>query len=244
VATPRIYTPQNLATGEEQQLEETASRHLAGALRMKSGDRLSLFNGEGGEFNAEIVSITRKSVQVRICEYRDHGAESPLTTHLGIAISRGDRMDWVVQKATELGVSTLTPLFSTRTEVKLSTDRAQRKLGHWRAIAISACEQTGRNTLPEILGIEKLETWCESVAAERKFVLHHRSNKTSGSDAAPTSVALLIGPEGGLDETELELASGHGFDHLALGPRVMRTETAPLAALAILQSRWGDIHLP
>ncbi len=151
-------------------------------------------------------------------------------------------MDWVVQKATELGVSMLTPLFSERTEVKLAGARLEKKLLHWRQVAISACEQCGRNRLPEIESPARLQTWIDTTRAERKYVLHHRTTAGIHEKPAPAVVALLVGPEGGLSEAELEGAGRAGFEGLRLGPRVLRTETAPVAALAIIQSTWGDIH--
>jgi len=166
--------------------------------------------------------------------------ESPLRIEMGIAVSRGERMDWVVQKATELGVTAISPLFTERTEVKLKAERAAKKLRHWQQIAISACEQSGRNQLPTIADFKALPNWLSAVEADRKFVLHHRSDDHPGGEA-PTSVALLIGPEGGLSEAEIEAAMDAGFEAMRLGPRVLRTETAPLAALSVLQSRWGDL---
>jgi 16S rRNA (uracil1498-N3)-methyltransferase len=152
-------------------------------------------------------------------------------------------MDWVVQKATELGVSALTPLFTERTEVKLAGERAEKKLHHWRQIAISACEQCGRNRMPEISGLMDLGSWLDGTEAERKFVRHHRAVASAAGDADPASIALLVGPEGGLSQAEIETAERAGYQSLALGPRVLRTETAPLAAIAILQARWGDMGL-
>jgi 16S rRNA (uracil1498-N3)-methyltransferase len=150
-------------------------------------------------------------------------------------------MDWVVQKATELGVRGITPLFTERTEVKLAPDRAAKKLQHWRQVAVSACEQCGRNTLPSIHELANLADWIAATDADCKLVLHHRSEGPALTDAVPHGVALLIGPEGGLSEAEIEAAESAGYRSLALGPRVMRTETAPLAAIAILQARWGDM---
>ncbi len=221
-------------------LQGSAGQHIARALRMRVGDELILFNGEGGEYRAEILALDKKTVTVQTGAHQDVETRSPLSIHLGIAMSRGERMDWVVQKATELGVSSLTPLASERTEVKLKGDRAARKLQHWRQIAISACEQCGRDVLPLIHPIENLSDWVKRNDDACKLVLHHRAISRAEL-ASPTSVALLVGPEGGLSAAEITLAEDAGFESLALGPRVLRTETAPLAALAILQSRWGDM---
>ena len=237
---PRIFTEQSLAPNSQLQLESAPSQHIARALRMGPGDSLILFDGSGGEYPATIQSVDKKSVSVSTAELHDHSVESALRVELGIAVSRGERMDWVVQKATELGVHAITPLFTERTEVKLKGDRAAKKLRHWQQVAISACEQCGRNRLPLIKEFAAIGEWLSDTEAQRKFVLHHRNNARADGDA-PESVALLIGPEGGLSEGEIEAAQAQGFEALQLGPRVLRTETAPLAALAILQARWGDM---
>jgi 16S rRNA (uracil1498-N3)-methyltransferase len=179
---------------------------------------------------------------VRITEFDKADRESNLSIHLAIGISRGERMDLIVQKATELGVSEITPLFTERCEVKLSGERLDKKVNHWQQVAISACEQCQRNSLPSINAPVKIEQWQVNCDASLKLVLHHRTDQ-SLSDMPPPSgqVALLIGPEGGLSEREIEQAISLGFSPLALGPRVLRTETAPLAAISILQSLWGDM---
>ena len=150
-------------------------------------------------------------------------------------------MDWIVQKSTELGVRRISPLLSERAEVKLNAERSAKKQRHWQQIAISACEQCGRNQIPDVAAITSLTEWLPTVQSQRRFVLHHRAKAADASDTAPASVALLIGPEGGLSEAEIAAAETAGFEALKLGPRVLRTETAPLAALSVLQSRWGDL---
>jgi len=222
-------------------LDAGPSQHIARALRMQAGDALVLFDGTGGDFQAELLQVGKKEVVVRLGERREQRTESPLAIHLGIAVSRGDRMDWVVQKATELGVTNLSPLFTERTEVKLTGERADKKLRHWRQIAVSACEQCGRDRLPVISSLSSLEQWLDTTCAEQKLVLHHRAAVGDAAALAPHSVALLVGPEGGLSEAEIATAERAGYRAMSLGPRVLRTETAPLAALAILQSRWGDM---
>jgi 16S rRNA (uracil1498-N3)-methyltransferase len=240
---PRIYTQQPLSNGTSLELESGASQHLARALRMESGDEFVLFNGQGGEFPARLESVGKKTVVARLGDQRHRETESPLAIHLGIAISRGDRMDWVIQKATELGATRITPLFTERTEVKLKGERAEKKLQHWRQVAISACEQCGRNRLPEITDLSELRSWLAGTAADLKFVLHHRAGNQDADAGAPASVALLVGPEGGLSDAEILAAEQAAYQSLALGPRVLRTETAPVAAIAILQARWGDMGL-
>jgi len=239
---PRIYAAQGLGSGVTLTLEPEPGHHVARVLRMGVGDALVLFDGGGGEYPAEITAIDNRRVEVKTGTYRPVECESPLHIHLGIAVSRGERMDHVVQKSTELGVHTITPLFTERTEVKLKGERAAKKLQHWRQVAIGACEQCGRNRVPAIAPLQPLVDWLGSTAADIKFVLHHRAD----ADATPlrdtpASVALLVGPEGGLSEDEIAAAERAGFRSLRLGPRVLRTETAPLAAIAVLQDRWGDI---
>jgi 16S rRNA (uracil1498-N3)-methyltransferase len=238
---PRIYTAQALAPNSVLTLEPQASTHIGRALRMRSGDAITLFNGDGNSYTAAINEIGKKSVTVNVLTQVTDDHESPLQIELGIAISRGDRMDWVIQKATELGVTRITPLLTERTEVKLKGERAQKKLEHWRQVSISACEQCGRNQLPELKPLIDLNSWLSNVSAQRKFVLHHRDTSIDKSTEVPTSVAILVGPEGGLSPTEIDVASGNKFEALTLGPRVLRTETAPLAAIAILQATWGDM---
>lgn len=238
---PRIFTGQDITTGVSLQLEPGPSRHLGRALRMQSGDSISLFNGNGCEWPCEITAVERHVVSVLPGKPDRRDPESPLAIHLGIAISRGDRMDTVLQKATELGVTAVTPLFSDRTEVKLKGERETKKLAHWRQVAISACEQSGRNRLPIVNEPRPLADWFAECEGEIRFVLHHRGTGHKAPDKAPRSIDLLIGPEGGLTEDEIEAAIAHGFAPMTLGPRVLRTETAPLAALAILQARWGDM---
>jgi 16S rRNA (uracil1498-N3)-methyltransferase len=241
VSGPRIYTEKALAVGEEIELEPGPSRHIGSALRLQAGADITLFNGHGGEFQATIAAGDRKRARVLVNKHRKIERESPLSVHLGIAVSRGERMDWVIQKSTELGIAEISPLLSERTEVKLSGDRADKKIHHWQQIVISACEQCGRNTVPLIHPLAKLADWSQRVEAHRKLVLHHREARSLSSIRRPDSLALLIGPEGGLSRPEIDSALQAGFAALSLGPRVLRTETAPLAALAVIQHQWGDM---
>ena len=239
---PRIYSARLLEAGIDVELETGPSQHIARVLRMPVGAELILFDGRGGEYPAAISAIGKKHVTATTGEHCPTELESPLAIHLGIAVSRGERMDWVVQKATELGVAVITPLFSERTEVRLSGERARRKLCHWQQVAISACEQCGRNTLPRIEPLARLEDWLGTAEADCRLVLHHRADGAAPeSDKPPARVALLTGPEGGLSAQEITAAERSGYRALRLGPRVLRTETAPLAAIAILQARWGDL---
>ena len=240
MASPRIYTAQPLSPGVDIRLETGPSQHLARALRRAPGDPLVLFNGDGLAYPAEITAIERKLVTVRVGAAEATDVESPLAIHLGVVVSRGERMDWVIQKSTELGVASIAPLYSARGGVRLAGDRADKKRQHWQRVAISACEQCGRNRVPDIGTPAELEDWIGDNQSNLRLVLHHRS---AGAlpDRTPDDIALLVGPEGGLAAAEIVAARAGGWLPLALGPRVLRTETAPLAALAILQARWGDM---
>ena len=239
---PRIYTPQPLSVGTHLALEADAAHHLARVLRMGVDAPLTLFNGDGCEYVARIAAIDKKNVSVAIERSDSFERESPLSIQLGIAVSKGERMDWVIQKATELGVAQISPLQSERVEVRLHGEREQKKRAHWQAITVAACEQCQRNRLPGIDVTQSLSQWLDSVIADEKFVLHHRSDTTlTHATPAPRRVALLIGPEGGLSEGEIALAERAGFKSLRLGPRVLRTETAPVAAISVLQFLWGDL---
>lgn len=239
---PRIFTPQFLKTDTNIQLDESAARHLSSALRMTAGQYIVLFNGRGGEYSAQLTDVKKGKVSVFVEEFFEANRESPLTIHLAIGISRGERMDWIIQKATELGVSDITPLFSERCEVKLSGERLEKKTRHWQKIAISACEQSQRNTVPTINSAKTLDQYLQADIGDLKLVLHHRTLTRLGDITNNRdNIALLIGPEGGLSEREIEGAVKNNFIALTLGPRVLRTETAPLAAISIVQSLWGDM---
>jgi 16S rRNA (uracil1498-N3)-methyltransferase len=208
---------------------------------VKVGQHVVLFNNSGVEARAIIARTDKKKVDVRVDAVELAERESPLNIHLAIGISRGERMDFVLQKSTELGVHAITPLFCERTEVKLSDDRLQKKLEQWQKIIVGACEQSGRTRLPVLHAPATLEACLAADTSERRFVLHHRSDSTLAQrDEKPASVMLLIGPEGGLSDNEIRRAQQAGCAALTLGPRVLRTETAPLAAISVLQYRWGD----
>lgn len=237
---PRIFTEQNLLSGEQIELEESASHHLSKVLRMQAGRELVLFNGAGGEFAATIHEISKKHVTVSIAEHSIDNRESPLELELAIGISRGERFEWVLQKATELGVTKITPLITERTEVKTGGDRQEKMQDRWQHILISACEQSQRNLLPKLSVPIQIFDWLPTVNSDFRFVLHHRDSKTLPTEQKPQSVTLLIGPEGGLSESEIAQALAKNFNALTLGPRVLRTETAPVAAISLVQYLWGD----
>jgi 16S rRNA (uracil1498-N3)-methyltransferase len=237
----RIYINQALKGNTRLELGKEAARHLVTVLRQKAGDTVTLFNGEGGEYSGTIVEATAKSVVVDLGAFNPENRQSPLHSILGIGLSRGERFEFVLQKATELGVREIYPLYTERTEVKLKGDREDKKHSRWQQVIISACEQCQLNIPPVLHQPRPLDQWL-AIKSEKKLVLHHRSstNLEQLSKQRPTSSALLIGPEGGLSDNEIKAAESQGFESLTLGPRVFRTETAPLAALSICQSLWGD----
>lgn len=237
---PRFYDPQSLQLDQLIELNDAVVQHVCRALRMRVGDELILFNGDGLEYKAQLETVEKRRASARIIQQDDRHIESPLDIRIGQSLSRGERMDYAVQKATEMGMQQMFPLFSERCEVKLSTDRQDKRIRHWQQVAISACEQSGRCKVPTIGAPQTLEQWVKQEDAELKLVLHHHTATPLAEMDAPESIALLIGPEGGLTEQEVELARDHGFQPVAFGPRVMRTETAPVAALALLQYLWGD----
>ncbi len=239
----RVYVDAPLAAGERVILEGNAASHVSRVLRLRVGEALTLFNGAGGEYAASIDAARGGRLTVAVGEPRAVDRESPLTLTLAQGVSRGERMDLVVQKATELGVSGIVPLFTERSVVRLGAQQAERKLNHWRAIAIAACEQSGRNRLPKVAPPLSLADLLRSGADREGGRLLLSPGATSRLDALPhpaTSVTVLIGPEGGLTDAEQEAAVAAGFLPVRLGPRVLRTETAAIAALALLQREFGD----
>ena len=238
---PRIYSPQPLSAGSTIELTDSAANHVGKVLRMRPEEPLILFDGEGTAVQGMIESISKKSVSVRLEHNLEGVVESPLSIHLGQTLSRGERMDYAIQKATEVGVTEITPLFSERCEVKLPKDRQEKRLRHWQQVAISACEQCGRNKVPVIHPPVSVDEWMTTQSSDLKFVLHHRTDRKLKGYDQPTSVSLLIGPEGGLTADEIDRAEQSDFNALALGPRVLRTETAPVSAITLMQYLWGDV---
>lgn len=242
MSVARIYQALPFALNHTFCLDENASHHLSRVLRVKKGDDVTLFNGEGGEYSAIITHIDKKGVSVKILSYSPREAESPIAIHLAQGIARGEKMDFIIQKAVELGVSKITPLITERCNVRLPNEREEKRLKHWQSVAISACEQSGRNRIPSILPPIALTEWVPKVESEQCFVLSPHVQAKLSPDLPPlSSITLLIGPEGGLSDQEVSYALQHGFLPLNLGPRVMRTETASIASLAILQYCFGDI---
>lgn len=237
---PRIYTPEDLALNCRLDLDSQASTHLVKVLRLKEGAELRLFNGDGCEYLAHITVAGKKNAQVEINEVLSTDSKISFPLHLGQVVSKGDRMDFTIQKATELGITDITPLWSERCDVRLKGERLEKKMEHWKKVAISACEQSGRNHVPTIHPAMNYQDWANSVEAESKLVLHTRDQKPLSEIKTPASVALLVGPEGGITDEEVEFCIQQGFTGLMLGPRVLRTETAALAALSLFQYLWGD----
>jgi 16S rRNA (uracil1498-N3)-methyltransferase len=226
-------------------LKGNAAQHLGRVLRARAGEHIALFNGDGQEFAATVVSVSKREVSVDIGEAHSPNTESQVHTMLGLCLSKGDRFDWGIQKATELGVGAIIPLQSERVDFAIPTDRIEKRVTHWQQIAVSACEQCGRVKVPSITPPQSLASWVENVSAEQKWVLHCADDTGASSSAiiqcAPKDAALLIGPEGGLTDQEFAAASAEGFQLLQLGPRVLRTETAPAAALSVLSVFWGEM---
>ena len=242
---PRLFTDQPLTPGNQLALKGNVAQHLGRVLRARAGDHIALFNGDGQEFAAQVVSVSKREVSVDIGEAHSPNTESQVHTMLGLCLSKGDRFDWGIQKATELGVGAIIPLQSERVDFAIPTDRIKKRVAHWQQIAVSACEQCGRVKVPSITPPQSLVSWVENVSAEQKWVLHCADDTGASAPAvterAPQDAALLIGPEGGLTNQEFAAASAEGFQLLQLGPRVLRTETAPAAALSVLSVFWGEM---
>ena len=237
----RVHSQSDLKVGQSTVLDERSSHHLARVLRVKVDDSVTVFNGDGYNYSSRVSSVTKAHVTVDLLAKEDPKNESPLSTHLGLAVSKGDRFEWAIKKATELGVSSISPILSQRVDVRLAPERWKKKQDHWQQIVISACEQSGRAVVPEVFPPQPLGRWVEAVEAEHKICLHPG---LSGAlrETPPSSVALLIGPEGGLSDDEVAQASDKGFLGINLGPRILRTETAPLVALSVIGTQWGDLR--
>ena len=239
---PRIFHPETLTAGSEIALSDEAANHVGRVLRMGAGQALELFDGTNLTFSAEIVQADKKSVRVCVGESREESRESPLHLHLGQVMSRGEKMEFTIQKAVELGVNVITPLFSERCGVKLDADRLAKKQQQWQKIVIAACEQCGRNSVPEVREAMTLEAWSAEQDAGLKLNLHPRASQSINTLPLPVErVRLLIGPEGGLTADEISMTARYGFTDILLGPRVLRTETTALTVITALQVRFGDL---
>ena len=241
--TVRIYTPQPLKQGISVTLDPDSAHHLSTVLRKRPGFEFNLFNGDGSEFGARICRCQKKSVVIEVVKQLHCEPEPDLKLNLFIAISKGERMDFALQKAVELGISSVTPIISERTVVRLSAERLNKRESHWRKIIISASEQSGRCRIPELNPSQQIDHLISNPAPGKSFLLDHRSRHSFDQLTAPQdNLNLIIGPEGGLSESEQESLVNAGCVAVRLGPRVLRTETAPLAALAVIQALWGDFR--
>jgi 16S rRNA (uracil1498-N3)-methyltransferase len=243
--TIRIHVDQPLAAGSELDLPTQAAEHVARVLRMAPGDPLVLFNGDGCDYQAAILAVGKREVAVRVEQARAVANESPLRLVLAQGVARGEKMDLIVQKATELGVARIVPLLTERSEVKLDAARAEKRLAHWRAVAASACEQSGRARVPAVEPTQPLQAWLDGLAddgALRLALLPEATQQASGLAFGASGGLLVVGPEGGLGERDVSALETAGFAGLRLGPRILRTETAGLAALAALQALHGDLR--
>jgi len=239
-AAPRLFAPVDLTLGAVIRLPERAAHHLA-VLRMRSGDAVTLFNGQGGEFSAELVRLAVGEALARVLSKDNSERESPLSIALAQCVSVGDRMDTALQKSTELGVSKIVPIISERSVVRLSSDRAEKRVAHWRNVVIAACEQCGRNRIPEVAPIADISDFLgQAPGGELRLLLAPDAGQTFKHLPPPHEVVLLVGPEGGLTARERGDSERAGFVPVRFGPRVLRTETAPLAAMAAMQTLWGD----
>lgn len=240
---PRIYIDQPLRPGAGILLPEQAGEHVARVLRLERGHPLIVFNGDGREFDAELASLAKRAVTAEIIGVREVDREAPLKLTLAQGIARGEKMDWILQKATELGVTRIVPLVTDRTEVKLDEERAERRMLHWQSVIAGACEQSGRTRLPELEPPQKLDRWLGTLGDSSALrIALIPGGETSVRDLASleNGALLVVGPEGGLSDHDASLLQQCGFKGLRLGPRVLRTETAGLAAIAALQTVAGD----
>ena len=243
----RLFVSSELINGTEIELDGDRARYLGRALRARVGDKVNVFNGEGAEWTAAILHISKNTITLRVENSHEAGTESPLKIHLVQGISRGERMDLVVQKATELGVKRITPVITEYGVVKLDESRANKRRDHWQKIATSAVEQTGRVRLPLVDTPIPLKNWFgdKPKKVDTELILKPGATTTLVSVPSPeTKVCVLIGPEGGFSDGEYEDAKIAGFKAVSLGPRILRTETAAIATLAVLQSLWGDLGAP
>lgn len=240
---PRFYCREALSPGAHVDLPEPVARHAVRVLRLPPGAPMVLFDGRGGEYLAHIQRIERDRVVAELASWTEIERESPLQVTLVQALQAGDKMDFTIQKAVELGVSAIVPVDSRRSVLKLAGERAARRVAHWQGVAASACEQCGRNQVPIVAPLERLDQWLARPADGALRLMLAPDAETTLAGLAPAKhVQLLIGAEGGLDPQEVIAARQAGFQAVRLGPRVLRTETAGLAALAALQALWGDFR--
>lgn len=236
----RIYQPQAAQSGQIVNLSKEASGHLSRVLRLQINDKFIVFNGEGGEFQATIIELTKSMVTVKLGEFDAVNRESPLQITLAQAVLRSDKMDYMLQKAVELGVSRFIPLLTAHSTLKLAPERWQKRCLHWQGVMLAACEQSGRTRLPKLESPMTFDLATTAIKADQRIILQPAAKQSLRRLFSCQSVAILVGPEGGWSENELNCAGDADYHPIQLGPRVMRAETAGLAAVSILQSFYGD----
>lgn len=230
----RFYTPLALEINQTIHLPDTVFHHWCKVLRARLDEQAILFNGQGGEYLVELCNIEKKYAQVQVLSFNENNRALPFDVTLGQVMSKGDRMDYAIQKATEMGVRYIQLLTSERCEMRLKYDRDQKKIDHWQAIAVSACEQCGLNIVPQVLAPMPINEWVAQIHADLKLVMSLSDGKMTFPSPLPAHIALLVGAEGGLSQSEIEMAHQAGFLSWTIGERVLRTETAPVVALSIL----------
>jgi 16S rRNA (uracil1498-N3)-methyltransferase len=240
---PRVYLDEALHIGHEVLLPEQAGEHVARVLRLERGHPLILFNGDGREYVASLASLAKRAVTAEITAVREVDREARLRLTLAQSIARGEKMDWILQKATELGVANIVPIVTERTEVKLDEERAERRLAHWTSVVASACEQSGRTRLPALEPPQRLDRWLGTLDDSKALRLALIPDGDTALRQLPQmdEAILVVGPEGGLSDNDIALLTQTDFRRLRLGPRILRTETAGIAALAALQGLYGDL---
>jgi 16S rRNA (uracil1498-N3)-methyltransferase len=231
-----------LGPGAQFSLPPEAAQHVSRALRLKVGDSITVFDGRGGEYEAVLQRIERERVDVKVGAFRDVEREAAVTVGLVQGLPEADKMDWIVQKAVELGVAWIQPVVCDRSVVRLAADRAARREAHWKRVAVAACEQTGRNHVPEVRPTLPFQSWLADAPAVPRWMLQPGAPALAAREPPTQPFEILVGPEGGLSEREADLAQLRRCEPVSLGQRVLRTETAALAALAAIHALWGDFR--
>ena len=237
---PRIHCDLRLGPGAQFALAPEAAQHVAKSLRLKTGDSLTVFDGSGGEYEAVIQRVERDRVDVKLGAWRDIDREATLDIGLVQGLPEADKMDWIIHKAAELGAAWIQPVICERSVVRLSGERAARREAHWRRVAVAACEQCGRNRIPDVRPTLGFQSWIAVPPTIRRWMLLPDGTPVRAMSPPEGPLELLVGPEGGLSDRERDLALSRSFETVALGRRVLRTETAALVALAAMHALWGD----
>lgn len=240
---PRFYCPQPLAVGLLIDLPEAVAHHVH-VVRLAPGESITLFNGEGGEYTAVLQTVEKRRASAEIKAHTARDAELPYAVTVAQALPEASKMDWIIEKAVELGAAAIQPLAARRCVVKLSGDRAEKKLAHWQGVIVSASEQSGRNRLAQLAPVDEFKDWIAQQDLHRRVILTPRASQSLADWARhqpPQALTIMVGPEGGFSEDEENLAVAQGALPLSMGPRILRTETAALAALAALNASWGGM---